>query len=85
MHRVRVEDRQSDGGLTVERGVGQEGGRPVGEAWAGPGLDKGLGGGRQRGWGREITHTISPRSTTREANVTAFVQCDVTLEKTSTD
>lgn len=39
----------------MERGVGQEGGCPVGEAAVGPGLEKGLSGGWQRGWGREIT------------------------------
>lgn len=56
----------------MEGGVGQEGGCPVGEAAAGPGLEKGLGGGWQRGWGGERDHKCS------DTNVTYFVQCGVT-------
>ena len=54
----------------MERGVGQEGGRPVSETWAWPGLDNGLSGGWQRGWGREIR----PTSTSSNANAIYFFQ-----------
>lgn len=49
---------QSRSSLTVERGVGQEGGCPVNEAAARPGLKKGLSGGWQRGWGRERSQVL---------------------------